>query len=191
MEITKEKWISIAKIIITALLVIAGVLGYDLGIVEPRTLALVRAVQPSPVIAQPPASAPVVSDAQAVEGRSVVISTTSRIEADKYTKFINWHRGSNPYALADLYYVIDQELGDTLQNTTTLKLQTSYDASTWFDYVGKADPGMTDGSNAIVSANVADAAASVTVDVQWPYMRLFWDVTNTSPLTVSARLYLR
>ena len=184
MNVTKEQWLSVVKIILVAVLAIASLLGYDLGIVEPRTQAYVNAVRPA---SAPAEGAPVELGAQAVEGRTIIISDTVGITADHYTQPVNWNRGSNPYTYCDIYWLIDQ--GTT--NTTTANLQTSYDGTTWFSYLGKADPGMTDGSPAIVSANAADAGGSVTVKVQWPYMRIQWDVTNSNLITVSARLYLR
>lgn len=46
MNITKDQWTSIARIILVALLAIAAVLGYDLGVVQPRELAMQRPSQP-------------------------------------------------------------------------------------------------------------------------------------------------
>jgi len=164
--------------------ILAGLLGGNYVIPAP----------PAPVIVQnqAPVLAPPVTGAQAVEGRAVVISSTAVITADKYTQSVNWHRGSNPYTYADIYYAIDQDaVTPSNVNTTTLTLQTSYDNSTWISYVGKADPGVTDGSANLVTANAADASGSFTVKVQWPYMRLYWNVTDSGPITVTARLYLR
>ncbi len=44
MNITKEQWISIAKIVLAAILAIAAIFGYDLGVIQPREQALGNAV---------------------------------------------------------------------------------------------------------------------------------------------------
>ncbi len=148
---------------------------------------------PAPPVNVPPATE-LGAGAQAVEGRSVVISDTVAITADSYSSSKNWHRGSNPYTYADIYYAFDQYNPASGANTTTLQLQTSYDGATWFPYMGKDNPGLTDGGlgiGALVLTNTVDTSGSMTVKVQWPYMRLYYDVSNTQAVTVSSRLYLR
>lgn len=40
MNITREQWMAIARIVLTALLAIGAVLGYDVGIIQPREASL-------------------------------------------------------------------------------------------------------------------------------------------------------
>lgn len=75
----------------------------------------------------------------------------------------------------DVQTVIDQ--GTT--NTVTLKLQFSNDGTNWSD-------GQT-----VVSANAADATAIGQYNVFGAYARLYVDVTNSNPLTITASGVLR
>lgn len=73
------------------------------------------------------------------------------------------------YTVADIQYVIDQ--GTT--NTVTLKLQFSNDNVNW-----------TDGAT-LVTDNAADAAALSQQAVFGKWARVYKDVTNTNPVTVT------
>ncbi|MFZ1769137.1 MAG: hypothetical protein WAU00_08070 [Caldilinea sp.] len=70
----------------------------------------------------------------------------------------------------DIQYNIDQ----TDVNTVTLKLQFSNDGVNW-----------TDGAT-LVSGNAADASVLNQQTVFGKYARVYSDVTNTSPVTVTA-----
>ncbi len=90
------------------------------------------------------------------------------------TEVITADGGTEAFTLAnyealDLQYVIDQ----TSVNTMTLKLQHSNDGSHW-----------TDGAS-IVASNAADANALNQFANFGLYSRVYADVTNTNPVTVS------
>jgi hypothetical protein len=185
MNITKEQWIGIAKVIVVALLAISSLLGYDLGIVEPRTAAYanaVRAAMPAPAAPAAPASG-----AQAVEGRLLNVNATGITASGYLGSATNWHRGSNPYSYADIYYSIDQ--GET--NTITLRLDVSPDGTNYVQFVPKGDPGFTDGSATIVASNAADASAMVTAEIAFPYFKIYATVTNSELVTPTVKVYLR
>lgn len=93
------------------------------------------------------------------------------------TSVITADGGSNAqniqnHQVADLQWVIDQTLLTTM-NTTTLKLQFSNDGSNWID-------GAT-----FVTANVADAGDMQQYAIFGRYARVYADVSNTNPLTVT------
>ncbi len=70
----------------------------------------------------------------------------------------------------DIQYIIDQ----TAVNTVTLKLQFSNDGTNWTD-------GVT-----LVTDNAADAAALSQAAVFGKWARVYADVTNTNPVTITA-----
>jgi hypothetical protein len=76
------------------------------------------------------------------------------------------------HQVVDLQWIIDQTLLTTM-NTTTLKLQFSNDGSTWID-------GAT-----FATANVADAGDMQQYAIFGRYARVYADVSNTNPLTVT------
>ena len=76
------------------------------------------------------------------------------------------------YEVLDLQYVIDQP---TSVNTTTIKIQFSNDNSNW-----------SDGIN-VVANNAADADAMAQFNNFGRYVRLYATVTNTNPVTITAR----
>jgi len=140
----------------------------------------------------PAPPAPVALESQAVQGwerdfaTGVISYTADGFVGSSY----NWHRGSVPFDYADVYYLLDV---DATVNTTTLKVYTSLDDVVWTVYVGKNDPGMTDGSANVATANVTtgDLSGTVTLRVQMPYVKFYFDVANTSPVTPTIKMYLR
>jgi len=72
----------------------------------------------------------------------------------------------------DLQWGIDQTLLTTM-NTTTLKLQFSNDGVNWID------------GASFVSANVADANDMQQYAIFGRYARVYADVSNTNPLTLT------
>jgi hypothetical protein len=169
-----KKWIGYGLIVLAIL--VAGYLGVSYPIPAP----------PAPVVA------PVAMESQSVQGwerdfaTGVISYTADGFVGNSY----NWHRGERPFDYADVYYVLDV---DATINTTTLKVYTSLDDSVWTPYVGKSDAGMTDGSANVATANVAtgDLSGTVTLRVQMPYVKFYVDVTNTSPVTPTIKVYLR
>lgn len=79
------------------------------------------------------------------------------------------------WSYADVQYVIDQ----TDTNTVTLKLQFSNDAVNW-----------TDGAT-LVADNAADASTLAQVALFGKWARVYADVTNTNPVTVSVNAILK
>lgn len=77
------------------------------------------------------------------------------------------------HQVMDLQWVVDQTLLTTM-NTTTLKIQFSNDGVSWID-------GATFATN-----NVADANDMQQYAVFGRYVRVYADVANTNPLTVTA-----
>ena len=73
------------------------------------------------------------------------------------------------YTVADIQYVIDQGT----VNTTTLKIQFSNDNVNW-----------TDGAT-LVTDNAADASVLSQVAMFGKWARIYKDVTNTNPVTVT------
>lgn len=73
----------------------------------------------------------------------------------------------------DLQWVVDQTLVAGAANTTTLKLQFSNDGTNWID-------GAT-----VLSANAADANDMQQHLLFGRYARIYADVTNTNPLTLT------
>lgn len=93
------------------------------------------------------------------------------------TQVVTADGGSNAqniqnHQVVDLQWGIDQTLLTTM-NTTTLKLQFSNDGSTWID-------GAT-----FASANVADANDMQQYAIFGRYARVYADVSNTNPLTLT------
>ena len=81
------------------------------------------------------------------------------------------------FEYCNIQYIIDQTLAGTgpCYNTTTLTINWSMDNSTWSD------------GPAIVAANVADAESVVQVPQLGRYMRIYADVTNANPITITAK----
>lgn len=77
------------------------------------------------------------------------------------------------HQVADLQWLLDQTLVSGAMNTTTLKLQFSNDGSNWID-------GAT-----FVTNNVADAGDMQQYAIFGRYARVYADVSNTNPLTVT------
>ena len=76
------------------------------------------------------------------------------------------------HQVVDLQWVVDQTLLTTM-NTTTLKLQFSNDGVNWID------------GASFVSANVADANDMQQYAIFGRYARVYADVSNTNPLTLT------
>jgi len=76
------------------------------------------------------------------------------------------------HQVVDLQWGIDQTLLTTM-NTTTLKLQYSNDAVNWID------------GPSFVSANVADANDMQQYAIFGRYARVYADVSNANPLTLT------
>lgn len=76
------------------------------------------------------------------------------------------------HQVVDLQWGIDQTLLTTM-NTTTLKLQFSNDGVNWID------------GASFVSANVADANDMQQYAIFGRYARVYADVSNTNPLTLT------
>lgn len=178
MNVTKEQWLQIAKVVVTALLVIAGILGYDLGIVLPRTEAYIAALN---------------APAETVESRAasalprLVTVNTAGITATGYLgSAFEWYRGSTPFTAADIYYSVDQ--GTT--NRITLTLEVSPDGTTYIDYVPKAAPGMTDGSSQIAATQV-DASGYVVAPIHMRFFKVKATVTGADLVTPTVKVWLR
>lgn len=76
------------------------------------------------------------------------------------------------HQVVDLQWGIDQTLLTTM-NTTTLKIQFSNDGVNWID------------GASFVSANVADANDMQQYAIFGRYARVYADVSNTNPLTLT------
>lgn len=178
MNVTKEQWLQIAKVVVTAILVIAGILGYDLGIVEPRTAAYVAAAVQG-------AGMPL--DSQSALPRLVNVNTAGITQTQYIGSAFEWYRGSNPFVNADIYYSIDQ--GTT--NNITLTLEVSPDGTNYVSYVPKNAPGFTDGSSNIVANNGADASAYVTAPIHMRFFKVKATVGNSNLVTPTVKAFLR
>ena len=93
------------------------------------------------------------------------------------TQVVTADGGSNAqniqnHQVVDLQWGIDQTLLTTM-NTTTLKLQFSNDGVNWID------------GASFVSANVADANDMQQYAIFGRYARVYADVSNTNPLTLT------
>lgn len=180
MNVTKEQWLQIAKVVVTALLVIAGILGYDLGIVLPRTEAYVAAA----VHGQAETAE---SRAASALPRLVSVNTTGITQTQYLGSAFEWYRGSTPFTWADIYYSIDQ--GTT--NTVTLSLEVSPDGTNYVSFVPKADPGLTDASANIVASNAADASGYVSAEIAMRFFKVKATVTNSELVTPTVKVWLR
>jgi hypothetical protein len=120
-----------------------------------------QAAQPGPLMAPTPVS---VSAAAAASGEAVLFST-SVLTADTYSARVP----VAAFQRTDIQHVLDQ----TDVNTVTLTLQFSNDGENW-----------TDGA-ALATSNAADAALLQQVAVFGKYARVYANVTNSNPLTVT------
>jgi hypothetical protein len=137
------------------------------------------------VVAASPASSVSEKSADALP-RLVLVNATVITQTTNFTAY-EWSRGSTPFEQAEVFYKIDQTLG----NTTTIKIQVSPDNSNWVDYVAKGAPGISDGAATVVAANTADASGYVSAQVHMRYMRIVATVTTADPLTPTIKLWLR
>lgn len=76
-----------------------------------------------------------------------------------------------------MQYTIDQTLKDSIMNTTTLTTKWSVDGGT-----------LVSGVN-VVASNVADATDMQQVQTFGRYFCLLADVSNTNPVTVTAKAF--
>lgn len=77
------------------------------------------------------------------------------------------------YSRLDIQYVIDQTVIGTAANTTTLTLQYSNDGANWVN------------GAALVTANAADASDMNEYPNVGRYTRIYQDVSNTNPITIT------
>lgn len=116
-------------------------------------------------------AAPAAAPTPAVSGYSAKAPTeltwwdTTAVEADGGSTALV----VSQWQATDIQYVIDQ--GDV--NTVTLKLQFSNDNANW-----------TDGAT-LVSSNAADASVLAQAAVFGKYARIYADVANTNPVTLT------
>jgi hypothetical protein len=113
---------------------------------------------------------PVTNNPAAVVARPVEFLVTRVITQDTASDALNIQN----YGKADVQWVFDQTLVAAAANTTTLKLQFSNNGLNWVD-------GAT-----LVSANAADATDMNQFAVFGRYARVYVDVTNSLPVTVTA-----
>lgn len=123
-----------------------------------------QATQPGPVALVTPVSASV----SAAPGELVLFSS----------KVLTEDAGSvaavvKPYQRTDIQYIFDQTIVAAAANTTTVKLQFSNDGVNWED-------GAT-----IATSNAADGAALSQQNVFGKYARVYADVSNTNPVTLT------
>jgi hypothetical protein len=124
-----------------------------------------QAANPGPLAAPTPVS---VSAAAAAAGEAVLFSG-SVITQDTYSARVP----VAAFQRTDIQHVFDQTVVAGAPNTTTLTIQFSNDGANW-----------TDGA-ALASANAVDAALLQQVAVFGKYARVFADVSNTNPVTVT------
>ena len=124
-----------------------------------------RAAEPMPLAAPTPVS---VSAAAAAPGEAVLFSTTVLTD-DAYSARVP----VAAFQRTDIQHVLDQTVVAAAPNTTTLTIQFSNDGENW-----------TDGA-ALVSANAADAALLQQVNVFGKYARVYANLTNNNPITVT------
>lgn len=142
---------------------VAGLLAFALLFVALLLAGMntARAAAPGPLMAPTPVS---VSAAAAAPGEAVLFSTSVLTE-DTYSA----RAPVAAFQRTDIQHVLDQ----TDVNTVTLTLQFSNDGENW-----------TDGA-ALVSNNAADASLLQQVSVFGKYARVFANVTNSNPVTVT------
>lgn len=125
----------------------------------------VRADVPGPLAAVTPVSV----NPQSGIGQRVQFFTTDVITEDTYSPFQNVQQGSK----MDLQWVLDQTAVAGETNTTTLTIEYSCDNQNW---VTEHTP---------VNANTADATAIGQFTTFCTYGRVYANVTNTNPLTIT------
>ena len=123
------------------------------------------AANPGPLAAPTPVS---VNPGSGV-GRASVLWAAKVITADTATGAMDILN----YGKADVQWLIDQTVVAAAPNTTTVKLQFSVDGTNWVD-----------GINAVAS-NTADAGDMQQFAMFGRYVRLYADVTNTNPITLT------
>lgn len=124
-----------------------------------------RADVPGPLAAVTPVSV----NPQSGIGQRVQFFTTDVITQDTYSPFQNVQQGSK----MDLQWVVDQTVVAAAANTTTLTIEYSCDGNNW---VTEHTP---------VNANTADANAIGQFTTFCAYGRVYANVTNTNPLTIT------
>ncbi len=120
-----------------------------------------RAAEPGPLMAPTPVS---VSAAAAAPGEAVLFSA-SVLTDDTYSARVP----VAAFQRTDIQHVVDQ--GTT--NTATLTIQFSNDGENW-----------TDGA-ALATNNAADAALLQQVNVFGKYARVYANLTNNNPITIT------
>ena len=120
-----------------------------------------QAAQPGPLMAPTPVSV----SAAAVAPGEVVLFSASVLTEDTYSARVP----VAAFQRTDIQHVLDQ----TDVNTVTLTLQFSNDGENW-----------TDGA-ALVSNNAADASLLQQTNLFGKYARVYANVTNSNPVTVT------
>lgn len=124
-----------------------------------------NAAQPVPLAAPTPVS---VNPGSGV-GRAAVLWSAKAITSDTATGAMDVLN----YGKADIQWLIDQTVVAGAANTTTVKLQFSVDGTNWVDGISA------------VSANTADAGDMNQFAIFGRYLRLYADVTNNNPITLT------
>jgi len=107
----------------------------------------------------------------------ITVNTTPITTTSNFIDGYDW--ASAGYSMADVYYSIDQTVG----NYITLTLQVSPDSVTWMSHT------VTD---TIVADNQTDAYGCLCgVAVQLPYFRVTATMTGTDFVTPTVKVYLR
>jgi len=111
---------------------------------------------------------------------TVLAVKSTAITADGYSSIIDWSR----YTEADFYWTIDQTEVGGVVNTTTVTLETTADRVTWVNSESDAT---------LISANVADVAGATNgrVMVTGRWARLYFNVSNSNPVTIVVKAVLR
>jgi hypothetical protein len=164
MKTSTERLIVIGKVLLGIALAIGAILGYDMGVIQPREAG--RLVPP---VVQP--------QALSSSARPILV-TVNTAAITTTTNFTGMDWSSERYSGADVYYSIDQ----TDVNTLTLTLQVSPDNATWINHVA---------SSGIVTDNVADANGYIAAAVNMQYFRVTATAGNTEAVTPTIQVYLR
>lgn len=123
------------------------------------------AANPGPLAAPTPVS---VNPGSGV-GRASVLWSNKVITADTATGAMDILN----YGKADIQWVTDQTAVAGAPNTTTVKLQFSVDGVNWADGIN------------VLASNSADAADMQQFAVFGRYVRLYADVSNANPVTLT------
>ena len=123
------------------------------------------AANPGPLAAPTPVSVNPGSGA----GRAAVLWSAKVITADTATGAMDILN----YGKADIQWVTDQTAVAGAPNTTTVKLQFSVDGVNWADGIN------------VLASNSADAADMQQFAVFGRYVRLYADVSNANPVTLT------